>query len=72
MKDVQISINGSFTRAFEVSQNSGNTVISFNSAKTYDGSGTSGNPANSTLLSVDPDAIARLVQIYLKIMIILS
>ena len=62
-EDVQISINGSFTRAFEVSQNSGNTVISFNSAKTYDGntSGTSGNPANSTLLlSVDPDAIARL------------
>ena len=62
-EDVQISINGRFTRAFQVSQNSGNTVISFNSAQTYNGdtSGTSGNPANSSLLiSVNSDAIARL------------
>ena len=62
-EDVEISINGRFTRAFQVSQNSGNTVISFNSAQTYNGdtSGTSGNPANSSLLiSVNSDAIARL------------
>ena len=62
-EDLTISINGIFTRAFQVSQNSGNTVISFNSAQTYNGdtSGTSGNPTNSNLLvSVDPDAITRL------------
>ena len=59
-EDVQISINGSFTRPFEVFKIA---VIPLYHliAKTYDGntSGTSGNPANSTLLlSVDPDAVA--------------
>jgi len=61
--DMRILLDGRITTAYQVSQSGANSIISFNSAQTYNGdtSGTSLNPTNRSLtISINTDAIARL------------
>jgi type IV pilus assembly protein PilY1 len=61
--DITIFLDRRITTAYQVSQNGGNTLISFNAPQTYNGdtSGQSQNPSNLNLsIEISPDAVARL------------
>ena len=61
--DITIFLDRRITTAYQVSQNGGNTLISFNAPQTYNGdtSGQSQNPANLNFkIEISLDAIERL------------